>query len=474
MNNTLTRDTGSRWYLARVCLVATLGGLLFGYDTGVISDAIGFLTGHFQLDQHTEGWAMSCAIFGCALGVSLAGVIGDWLGRKKLLILSGVLFAISSLGTALPQSLTVFILFRIIGGIGIGTASMASPMYIAEISPARLRGRMVSVNQFAIVSGFLIVYFANYFISRQGNAEWNLHTGWRWMFGLGLAPSLVFLLLLCFVPESPRWLIEHGRRQEALDVLTRVNGPSIAQTEVAAIEKAMETESSTLAQLFQPGLRKVMVMGVVLAVLQQVTGINAFLYYGPEILKKLGTATDVALWQQIMVGAVNLLFTVVAIWTVDRWGRRPLMLVGALGMGVCLGAMGVAAYFQQIEGWLLVFILGYIACFALSLGPVTWVILAEVFPTRVRGRALAVATLALWIADWVVTQTAPYLNKNAWLSQTFHGAFAFWVYGAMCVLEVWFVWRYVPETKGQTLEEIEGMWTTPSAADREEITPPRA
>ena len=459
-------ESGSPWYLVGVCLVATLGGLLFGYDTGVISDAIGFLTTHFGLSQHTEGWTMSCAIFGCALGVSFSGVFSDWLGRRKLLILSGLLFAISSVGTALPQTLAVFIIFRIIGGIGIGTASMASPMYIAEISPARIRGRMVSVNQFAIVSGFLLVYFVNYFISRQGNADWNLHAGWRWMFGLGLMPSLLFLLLVLFVPESPRWLVEHGRRAEALEVLTRVNGPRIAQTEVALIEKSMETESATLGQLFQPGLRLALVIGVVLAVLQQVTGINAFLYYGPEIVKKLGATTDAALVQQIMVGAVNMIFTVVAIWTVDRWGRRPLMLVGAVGMGLCLFAMGVAAYFQKIEGWLLLCILGYIACFALSLGPVTWVILAEIFPTRVRGRALGMVTLCLWIADWVVTQTAPFLNKNEFLVQYFHGAFAFWAYGAMCVLEVLFVWYFVPETKGKSLEEIEGMWAAPRPTAR--------
>ena len=456
--NAKQAEGGSLWYLARVCLVATLGGLLFGYDTGVISDAIGFLTSHFGLDQHTEGWAMSCAIFGCILGVSFSGIFSDWLGRKKLLILSGLLFAISSVGTALPQTLTVFVIFRIIGGIGIGTASIASPMYIAEISPARIRGRMVSVNQFAIVSGFLLVYFVNYFVSRQGNADWNLHTGWRWMFGLGLAPSVLFLLLVLFVPESPRWLIEHGRSGEALEVLTRVNGARIAEAEVAAVRKSMETESVTLRQLFQPGLRLALVIGVVLAVLQQVTGINAFLYYGPEIVKKLGTTTDVAMVQQIMVGAVNMLFTVVAIWTVDRWGRKPLMLVGAVGMGLCLFAMGVAAYFQKIEGWLLLCILGYIACFALSLGPVTWVILAEIFPTRVRGRALGMVTFCLWVADWVVTQTAPFLNKNEFLVQNFHGAFAFWVYGAMCVLEVLFIWRFVPETKGKSLEEIEAIW----------------
>lgn len=450
---------GSTLYVTLVCFVATLGGLLFGYDTGVISDAIGFLTTRFQLDSTWEGWAMSCAILGCALGASAAGLIGDRLGRKKLLVASALLFIVSAIGTALPQSLAVFVVFRVIGGVGIGMAALATPMYIAEITPARIRGTMVSVNQLAIVTGFLLVYFANYFIAKQGDAVWRVETSWRWMFGLGLVPALVFLALLLFVPESPRWLVENGRRDDARRILTRVNGAAVAGTELQSIETSIAAEASTLWHLFQPGLRLALFIGLVLAILQQVTGINAFLYYGPEILKKLGTATDTALLQQIIVGAANLVFTLVAIWTVDRWGRRPLMLLGSAGMGVCLFGMGLAAYAQKIEGWMLVLIIGYIACFAMSIGPVTWVILSEIFPTRVRGRALALATLFLWIADWLVTQTAPFLNKDPWLVKTFHGGFAFWVYGAMCVVEVLFIWRFVPETKGKSLEEIERLWT---------------
>ena len=449
---------GSRAYVMLVCFVATLGGLLFGYDTGVISDAIGFLTQRFQLNANMEGWAMSCAILGCALGAVLAGLVGDRLGRKKLLVGSAVLFTISALGTALPDSLWVFILFRVIGGVGIGLAALAVPMYIAEITPAAIRGRMVSVNQLAIVTGFLLVYFANYHIAKGGDPVWLLNTSWRWMFGIGVVPAGIFLLLLLVVPESPRWLVEQGRRDEALGVLTRINGGEIAAVELAAIEKSIVGEASTVTQLFQPGLRLVLVIGVGLAVLQQVTGINAFLYYGTEILKKLGTQADTALMQQIIVGAANLVFTLVAIGTVDRWGRRPLMLVGVAGMGLCLFGMGGAAYAQRIEGWMIVLIVGYIGCFALSIGPVTWVILSEIFPTRVRGRALAVATLFLWLADWLVTQTAPWLNKDPWLVSRFHGAFPFLVYGAMCVVELIFVWRLVPETKGRSLEEIEQSW----------------
>ncbi len=453
------QQNGSWNYVMRVCLVATLGGLLFGYDTAVIAGAIGFLQKKFALSAALEGWAASCALLGCVIGVSISGLFSDRCGRRKLLVLSGVLFAISAIGTALPPNLTWFVIFRTIGGIGVGAASMAAPMYIAEIAPAGIRGRMVSVNQLAIVSGMLIIYFVNYFIARGGNEVWNVEYGWRWMFASGLLPALLFLVLLLTVPESPRWLAEHGRRNEALAVLTRVNGTKAAGREMAEIEAAAAVESSTLSQFVRSGPATVLIIGVSLAVLQQVTGINVFLYYGPEIFKKLGSGTDVALLQTLTVGAVNLLFTVIAIYSVDRWGRKPLMLTGAAGMGICLLAMGTASYVGRAELWVLLLILGYIACFALSIGPVTWVILSEIFPTKIRGRALALSTLCLWIANFVVSQTFPMMNENRWLVGTFHHAFPFWVYGTLCLVEILFVWRMVPETKGQSLEEIERHWS---------------
>lgn len=441
-----------------ICLVATLGGLLFGYDTAVIAGAIGFLKTKFALSPAWEGWTASCALLGCVIGVSIAGPFGDWLGRKKLLILAGILFAVSAVGTALPRTLAEFIAFRILGGVGVGAASMASPMYIAEISPARIRGTMVSLNQLAIVSGMLIIYFVNYFIASLHTQQWNVDYGWRWMFGSGLAPSLVFLSLLFLVPESPRFLLKTGRRKEALEILARVNGMTAAQAELQSIEQTLVAEGATLAELLRPGLRFALLVGIVLAVLQQVTGINVFLYYAPEIFKKLGTGSDTALLQTITVGAVNLLFTGVAIFTVDRLGRKPLMMVGAAGMGLCLFALGLAAFWQRTEIWVLVFILGYIACFALSIGPVTWVILSEIFPTRTRGRALGLATLCLWSANFVVSQTFPMLNENPWLVERFHHGFPFWIYGILCVVEVLFIALFVPETKGKSLEEIEKMW----------------
>lgn len=526
-------------YVVLVALVAALGGLLFGYDTAVISGAIGFLRLHFALDpQYATGWAAACALLGCALGAALAGVTSDRLGRKRVLLLSAVAFLVSAVGTALPRSFTEFIVFRMIGGLGIGAASMSSPMYIAEISPARVRGRMVSINQLAIVSGMVIVYFVNFAIAevgaasdrralaavapgssarlepefarqfiaryapqlletkrgevaallatpagvdavrlaaflkehdvavepqtielvRLGQTPWNERAGWRWMFGSGALPAVVLLVLLILVPESPRFLTKQGRLSDALAVLRRVGGEATARCELADIQDALARETASLTQLLQPELRMVFFIGVVLAILQQVTGINVFLYFAPEIFKKMGAGTHAALLQTVLVGTVNMLFTLIAIWTVDRWGRKPLMLVGFSGMGLCLVAMGLAAFFQRTEVWALVFILGYIACFALSVGPVTWVILSEIFPTGIRGRAMAVATVCLWVANFVVTQTFTMMDESPWLLATFHRAFPFWLYAALCAVSVLFVWRLVPETKGKTLEEIERGW----------------
>jgi len=454
----LNEDNGSAVYVLLVCVVAALGGLLFGYDTAVISGAIGFVQTRFALDPSGKGWAAACALVGCVVGVAFAGLLSDWLGRKKVLVLSAVFFLISALGTALPRTLTEFIIFRMIGGIAVGAASMTSPMYIAEISPARIRGRMVSINQFAIVTGMLVVYFVNYYIAGQGSEDWNVQVGWRWMFGSESLPAVLLLGMLFLVPESPRWLAKQRREEEAMSILTKVGGKNHATIELAEIKDAITHESGSIVQLFRPGMRIVLVIGIALAVLQQVTGINVFLYYGPEIFKKLGSGTNTALLQTIVVGSVNLLFTIIAIWSVDKLGRKPLMLIGSAGMGISLFALGGAAYFQQEEMWVLVFMLGYIASFALSVGPVTWVILSEIFPTKIRGRAMSIATLCLWAANFVVSQTFPMMNENEWLVDKFHHGFPFLIYGILCAALLGFVWLFVPETKGKTLEEIDMYW----------------
>ncbi len=535
--------TGSLRYVTVLALVAALGGLLFGYDTAVINGAIGFLQQHFDLNEQEEGWATASALLGCALGAATAGILSDRLGRKRALLLAAVCFFVSALGTALPRTFLEFIIYRILGGLGIGIASLTSPLYIAEISPARIRGRLVSVNQLTIVLGMMIVFFVNYFIAAYGTTvdrraieqyqaekgdrldrqlvfqylrqlaekqsfraqkisigttqqfvaeqgdvlqvekvadflvqhgikvdtqqlelglrgmtSWNQTRGWRWMFGSEALPAGALLLLLFLVPESPRFLAQQGRSQAAWEVLARVGGAEQAAIELADIEQTIAQESGSLRQLLEPGIRPIFFVGIALAMLQQVSGINVILYYGTELFKQAGSQIDAALLQNAVVGTVNVLFTIVAIWTVDRWGRRPLMLLGSTGMGVCLIAVGIAYFLQQAETWLLALVLGYIACFALSVGPVTWVILSEIFPTRIRGRAMAFATVALWIANFLVIQTFPIINKHPWLVEKFHCAFPFWVYAAFCAVLFVVVWRIVPETKGKTLEQIERGW----------------
>jgi MFS transporter, SP family, xylose:H+ symportor len=442
-------------YVTFITIVATLGGLLFGYDTAVISGAIGFIRDYFNLNAAMMGWVASSALIGCVAGCTLAGILSDRYGRKKILILSACLFAISAIGCAASSNTTALVLCRIIGGIGIGMASMLSPLYIAEISPADIRGRLVSYNQFAIVFGMLLVYFVNYFIAARGSVSWNTDTGWRWMLGSGTIPSLLFLALLMVVPESPRWLAKNNHIEKAQSVLKKIGGSLFAEKELMEIKDTGISESISFSDFFRGKFRIVLMIGIVLAILQQVTGINVFLYYGPEIFKKLGTGTNAALLQTIIVGAVNMAFTVVAILSVDRFGRKPLMIFGSFGMGICLLTLGLMAYFQRAELWILIFILGYIACFALSVGPVTWVIMSEIFPTRIRGRAMSVATVFLWGANWVVSQTFPMLNENHWLIDRFHHGFSFWIYGLMCFILFVFMWRMVPETKGKSLEEIE-------------------
>jgi sugar porter (SP) family MFS transporter len=445
-------------YVVGACLVATLGGLLFGYDTAVISGGIGFVKRHFALDEWQEGWAASSALLGCVLGVMAAGWLSDRFGRRMALILAAIAFLVSAVGTALPRTLTEFVVYRALGGVGVGIASMLSPMYIAEIAPAAMRGRLVSLNQIAIVTGMLTVYFVNYFIARGRPEAWNVATGWRWMFGSEAIPCLLFLGLLFFVPESPRWLAARGRREEALSILARVGGPDHAEREMAEIEDALKEEPAGIGELLRPGMIGLLVTGIVLAVFQQVTGINVILYYAPKIFATLGADADVAMLNTIVVGVSMVVFTLVAIATVDRWGRRPLLLLASAGMAVCLFGFSGVAYAQKTGPWALLFIVGYIASFSIAMGPVVWVVLSEMFPNRVRGRALSVATFFLWMSNYVVSQTFPVLNDHPWLVERFHRAFPFWVYGALCVAAFLFIRRWIPETRGRTLEEIERDW----------------
>ncbi len=452
-------------YLLPICLVATLGGLLFGYDTGVISGAIEPLTACFNLSDFMKGWASGCVLAGCAAGVLMVGSISDRFGRRPAMFLAAMMFLVSAIGTAMPNDIWTFIVFRIIGGIGIGIASISTPMYIAEITPANIRGRMVAVNQIAIVGGIALTSFINYFIAGRGDQAWLIETGWRWMFGTGIVPAILFGLLLIPIPESPRWLIEKKREADAQRILEKVGGAEFAGAEFDSIKAALSQERGTWGELFSAKLRLPLLIGVLLAVLQQVTGINVFMYFGATIFKTMSSSTgvDAGLLQQLIINGAGVLFTVIAIATVDKWGRKPLMFVGAAGMGISLLAMGIMAQTltdpATASGWMLFFILLYIGCFGLSVGPVTWVILSEIFPTAVRGRALGLATFFLWTADYVVTQTFPMMDaKGSWFVAHFDHAFPFYIYAVFCAVLLLVVWRLVPETKGRSLEEIEQSW----------------
>ncbi len=440
-------------YVYKCTYVAAVGGLLFGYDTAVVAGAIGFIQSKYALSPAMMGWVASCALIGCVIGAMFAGSLSDRIGRKKVLMISAFAFAISSLGIMLPLSLDYFIVFRLIGGIGIGIASMLSPLYISEIAPAGIRGRLISIYQMGIVIGILLIYFVNAGIAGLHDESWNVESGWRWMFGSGIIPSILFIFLLLPVPESPRWLAQQNRLQEAEEVLSKVNGPENAKQELNAITEGMHEESGSFSQLLKPGLRLVLVIGIILAILSQVTGINAIMYYAPEIFKSGGDGSSSAMLQTVLVGVINMLFTIVAIKYVDKWGRKTLLLIGSAGMTVCLGLVGAAFHFKMSQGpMVLIAILAYIAFFAISLGPLTFVVVAEIFPTRVRGRAMSVAIFFLWAAVFAVSQTFPMLQSSVGEASTF------WIYMLMSVIAFVFVWRLVPETKEKTLEDIEKFW----------------
>jgi SP family sugar porter-like MFS transporter len=450
-------------YLLTICLISALGGLLFGYDWVVIGGAKPFYEPFFGITGNPalQGWVMSCALTGCLTGAVLSGWLSDGFGRKRLLILSAVLFIAASLGTGSAGSITAFILFRILGGIGIGLASNLSPMYIAEVTPGRTRGAFVSINQLTIVIGILAAQLINWRIAQpvppdstaeQIMVSWNGQTGWRWMFYACAAPAGLFFLFMWFVPESPRWLAKkkdnHGRVKK---ILARIGGNDYADAELVSIKQTLNisSEKTNFKALFQPGLSKLLILGVVIAVFQQWCGINVIFNYAQEIFSNAGYSVSDILFNIVITGSVNLVFTFVGMLTVDRLGRKALMLLGAGGLAGIYAILG-CMYFFHLQGLpLLIMVVMAIACYAMSLAPVTWVILSEIFPNRIRGAAMSVATVSLWAACFVLTYTFPLLNQLLKASGTF------WLYGIICVLGFWFILKKLPETKGKSLEQIE-------------------
>ena len=449
-------------YVWLISIVAAMGGLLFGWDWVVIGGAKPFFQRYFQLTSEAQiGWANSCALIGCLIGALVAGASSDKLGRKRLLIVAALLFAMTSLGNALAGNFAIFIAWRILGGVAIGLASNLSPMYIAEVAPAQIRGKLVAVNQLTIVIGILLAQYINWFLVRNlpaGSTDefirssWFGQQGWRWMFGLTAVPSFLFFLGMLVVPESPRWLAKNGKSEPARAILARIGGEPYARAAVADIESTLESEELQrvrFSDLLEPRMSKVLVLGVILAVFQQWCGINVIFNYAEEIFRAAGYDISTVLKNIAWTGSVNLAFTFVALGVVDRGGRRPLMLLGSAGLALIYIGLGFC-YHVGVKGLpMLLLVLAAIGCYAMSLAPVAWVVISEIFPNRIRGAAMAVSVSALWIACFILTYTFPILNA------TLGPAGTFWLYAAICVAGFLFIKFKLPETKGKTLEQIE-------------------
>lgn len=456
-----------------LALTAALGGLLFGYDTAVISGAVDAIDVNFIDPRHLDpqwkswlsGFAVGCALLGCVVGAALAGPASSRLGRRGGLLCAGVLFLVSSLGSAFPEflwsafgaqgpaALTPFVAYRITGGVAIGMASMLSPMYIAEIAPPATRGLFVTFQQIAIVLGINLVYVVNWLIQSSGDRQWLLESGWRWMLASAAIPAAMLFVGMLLVPETPRFYVLRGRKNEALALLRRLMG-SEAEPTLVEIERSLVRRDGRLLA-FGAG---VVIVGALLSAFQQFVGINAVLYYAPMMFENMGASTDAAFLQAVIVGVANTVFTLVAFLTVDRIGRKPLLITGAVLMAAAMAALGTLFYLQTVAVWAVVAVVVYIAGFALSWGPVVWVLLAEMFPNSIRGKALSLAVAVQWISNFLVTQTFRVMDGDPGLVGLFHHGFTYWLYAAMSLVAAIFVLRFVPETKGRSLEAIEALW----------------
>jgi sugar porter (SP) family MFS transporter len=437
----------SSLYLYFICLIATMGGLMFGFDIAIISGAVPFIQPYFGWNELQLGWGVSSLLVGAIVGAFGSGILSDMFGRKKVLIVVALFFAFSCTFTALASSSFVFISARVFGGLAVGAASVLSPMYVAEVAPPKNRGMLVSVYQLAIVLGILCSYTINYGLH-------NIDNNWRWMFATGIIPSVLFFVGLFFIPESPRWLYKAGRQSDSLKVLTRIGGDSLAKAEIMEIAESLKENSGTVSagEIFKPGVRKVMIIGFLLAVLVQISGINTVIDYAPKILLAAGVEINNALLQTSLVGFINFVFTFVAILFIDRLGRRSLYLIGSMGMVVTLIMLAISFYLKMEGIFTLICILMFIAFFASCIGPVFWTLLSEIFPNKIRGKALAFASFTQWIFNFLVVLLFPHFLASLGGTKTFL------FLAVMSFLQLLFTYLYVPETKGKSLEEIEHMW----------------
>ncbi|MBN2211147.1 MAG: sugar porter family MFS transporter [Sedimentisphaerales bacterium] len=481
--NMLKESHGSMFYLVGICFITTIGGFLFGYDTAIISGCNVFLESHFELTKAGLGWAAASALLGTILGTMLAGNIADRAGRKPTLILASLFLILSATGSMLPPTFlsapqgflwfssgknvafNFLIIARLIGGVGVGITYAVSPLYIAEITLPRIRGRMVSIYQLSITLGILLAFTVDYLILRSAGdaagitSSEPIHSFWRWifqveiwrgMFGTEIPIALLFFVLLFLTPESPRWLVGQGQEEKAARILVRVGGANQAQKELADIHEVLKQEEGRFTELFQPHLRIPLLIAILLPMFSHLSGIAAIMYFAPNILNESMQSSEGSFLGAVLVGLVNMIFTFVAIGKIDKLGRRGLLLAGVTGAFLSLAAVGVM--FMTGSKWVLIPLLLYVACFAFSYGPGVWTILGEIFPTRIRGRAAALGAFSLSITSFVITQTNPVLFQKITPAGTF------FLYASLTIPAILFIWKYIPETKGKTLEEIEKTW----------------
>ena len=449
-----------------VCSIGSLGGLLFGFDTAVISGTFSFIEQYFLLNEIEIGWFASSALIGAIIGALVSGSLSDRFGRKPILIIAAFLFFISALGCTMPNSFIFLIVARIIGGIGVGMASVLAPLYISEFSPPKIRGKLIALYQLSIVIGILLAYLSNWLLlkfSQESTSLFNetdklykifVSEVWRGMFGLEMIPSGLFIVLLFLIPESPRWLIKNNNPEKGFNILTKISGKKIAEKEFIEIKNSISKFKGRIADLLRPGLRLALLVGIGLSVFGQFTGVNIIIYYGPTILENAGFKIDGALQFQVAIGLINLIFTILALWKIDRWGRRPLLVYGMFSVFISLIIIAFQFTFDSSQGILIIVMLCiYMASLALSINAVIWVLIGEIFPNRIRGSAMSIVTFTNWGANFLTAFTFP------WYIDKIGMGGGFFTFAGMCLLATIFFNKYVPETKGKTLEEIENFWT---------------